>query len=145
MYVPPASAFADATAPAAAATAGGGAEAPGGTSFRTLLSEMNPLQYLPVVGPLYRAATNDTIPEPVRCFGSLLVGGLIGGPIGVATGIASLVAERVSGIDPDGIGRRLLADLGIITAPGAARPSGTPAAPAVAAASTTASTAAPAA
>ena len=81
--------------------------------FADVLSALNPLQYLPVVGTIYRAVTGDTIPEALRLGGSLLVSGLIGGPIGVLTTAALTIAEKVTGIDPDGIGRTLLADLGV--------------------------------
>jgi hypothetical protein len=74
-----------------------------GFSFRDLLSALNPLQYLPVVGTIYRAATGDVIPEPLRRLGSLLVSGLLGGPVGVAISLATTVAEKISGIDPEKI------------------------------------------
>jgi len=81
--------------------------------FADVLSALNPLQYLPVVGTIYRAVTGDTIPEALRLGGSLLVSGLIGGPIGLLTTAALTIAEKVTGIDPDRIGRTLLADLGV--------------------------------
>jgi hypothetical protein len=74
-----------------------------GFGFRDLLSALNPLQYLPVVGTIYRAATGDVIPEPLRRLGSLLVSGLLGGPVGVAISLASTVAEKITGIDPEKI------------------------------------------
>ncbi len=64
---------------------------------------MNPLQYLPIVGPLYRAATGDVIPEPLREGGSLLVSGLLGGPIGLVTSAVLTVAQKITGIDPEKI------------------------------------------
>jgi hypothetical protein len=73
----------------------------GGLSFHDVLSALNPLQYLPVVGTIYRAMTGDTINEGVRLAGSMLVSGLMGGPIGLATNIATTIAEKVTGIDPD--------------------------------------------
>jgi hypothetical protein len=81
-------------------------------SFHTLLSELNPLQYLPVIGTIYRAVTGDTIPETVRSVGSFIVSGLIGGPIGLATNAALLAVERMTGIDPEKIGHDLLVRLG---------------------------------
>ena len=72
-----------------------------GFSFHDFLSAINPLQYLPVVGTIYRAATGDMIPEPLQRAGSLLVSGLLGGPIGVMTSIATTIAEKVTGIDPE--------------------------------------------
>ena len=54
------------------------------TGFHELLTVLNPLQYVPVVGNIYRALTGDAPPEPVRIAGSLAFSALTGGPIGVA-------------------------------------------------------------
>jgi hypothetical protein len=72
-------------------------------SFHDFLSAINPLQYLPVVGTIYRAMTGDVIPEALREGGSLLVSGLMGGPIGLITSIAETIAEKATGIDPEKI------------------------------------------
>ncbi len=72
-----------------------------GFSFHDLLSDLNPLQYLPVVGTIYRAVTGDVIPEMLRRAGTLLVSGLLGGPIGVAINLATTAAEKASGINPE--------------------------------------------
>ena len=72
-------------------------------SFHEFLSDINPLQYLPVVGTIYRALTGDVIPEALREGGSLLVSGLMGGPIGLITSIAETIAEKATGIDPEKI------------------------------------------
>jgi hypothetical protein len=93
-----------ATAPATAAPS---------DQFHALLSELNPLQYLPVVGTLYRSITGDTIPQGMREFGSFIVSGLTGGPVGLATNMALLAIEKATGIDPEAIGQNLLADIGI--------------------------------
>jgi hypothetical protein len=74
-----------------------------GFSFHDLLSALNPLQYLPVVGTIYRAATGDVIPEGVRYAGSMIASGLLGGPVGVVTSIAVTLAEKATGIDPEKI------------------------------------------
>jgi hypothetical protein len=74
-----------------------------GWSFHAILSAMNPLQYLPVVGTIYRAVTGDAIPEPLWRAGSLLVSGLLGGPIGIMTSIAATLAEKITGLDPEKI------------------------------------------
>jgi hypothetical protein len=74
-----------------------------GLSFHDILSAMNPLQYLPVVGTLYRAITGDVIPEALRHGGSLLVSGVLGGPVGLITSIAVTIAEKITGIDPEKI------------------------------------------
>ena len=82
-------------------------------NFRELLSELNPLQYIPVIGTLFRAITGDVIPEPVRDAGALVVSTLIGGPVGAALDLGELAAEKLTGIDPEKIGDKLLADVGI--------------------------------
>jgi len=106
------SAAASPTSPQAAA---GGAAKPThhGIRFGDVLSALNPLQYLPVVGMIYRAVTGDTIPESLRTFGSLVVSGLMGGPVGIVTSIATTIAEKATGIDPERIGHAVLADLGL--------------------------------
>ena len=76
-----------------------------------MLSALNPLQYIPVVGTLYRAATGDTIPEGTRMAGGMVVSVLMGGPVGLVTNIATTMFEKVTGFDPDRIGRRVLANL----------------------------------
>jgi len=100
--------------PAAAAPAAPAPQPPSPhVRFIDVLSALNPLQYLPVVGTIYRAVTGDTIPEALRLGGSLLVSGLISGPIGIVTTAAMEIAEKITGIDPDRIGRTLLADIGV--------------------------------
>ena len=81
--------------------------------FRLLLSELNPLQYVPVLGTIYRAVTGDCIPENARIAGSLVVSGLTGGPVGVAIGLAETAVEKLTGIDPERLGTRVLAAMGI--------------------------------
>lgn len=87
-------------------------DAGAGLTFGEVLSDLNPLQYLPVVGTIYRAVTGDTIPQPLREVGSVLVGGLIGGPIGLATSLGTLAFEKLTGIDFEEVGQRLLSGLG---------------------------------
>jgi len=79
-----------------------------GLTFHEVLSALNPLQYLPVVGTIYRAVTGDVIPEPIRRLGSLIVSGLMGGPIGIVINIATIAAEKISGIDLDRTGQAML-------------------------------------
>jgi hypothetical protein len=81
-------------------------------SFHDVLSALNPLQYLPVVGTIYRAVTGDQIPEAMRRIGSLAMSTLIGGPIGFITNIATTIAEKLTGIDLDRVGQTLLASIG---------------------------------
>ena len=93
-------------------------DADAGLSFGDVLSDLNPLQYLPVIGTIYRAITGDTIPRPLREAGSLLVSGLMGGPIGVATNLAMLGFEKMTGIDLEEVEQRVITAL---------TPSGSPA------------------
>ncbi len=86
---------------------------PHGFGFGDFLSCLNPLQYLPVVGTLYRAVTGDTIPDTVREAGSLVVSGLTGGPIGVAMSVGADLVERAVGFDEEKFGQQVLASLGI--------------------------------
>ncbi len=105
-----------------------------GFSFHALLSALNPLQYIPVVGTIYRAATGDVIPEGLRYAGSMLVSGLLGGPIGLLSNVALLVGEKVTGIDPE----KIVAAQFHKTPPAGstvAPPNATPSPPAVASAS----------
>jgi hypothetical protein len=77
-------------------------------SFHDVLSELNPLQYLPVIGTIYRAVTGDQIPEMARRIGSLVVSGLLGGPIGIVINVAVTLAEKITGVDLDQTGQTLL-------------------------------------
>lgn len=81
-------------------------------SFREVLSALNPLQYLPVIGTIYRAVTGDQIPEALRRIGSLVVSGLLGGPIGIAINLVVTAAEKITGIDLDRTGQALLTGIG---------------------------------
>jgi len=84
---------------------------------------LNPLQYIPVIGTIYRSVTGDTIPQTAQTVGSLILSGLAGGPVGLAIGAASVGLEQVTGINPETIGHNLLASMGIGTEePGAASP-----------------------
>ncbi len=81
--------------------------------FSQFLSELNPLQYVPVVGTIYRAVTGDTIPESARFAGSLVVSGLTGGPVGIGINVGTTMVEHLLGIDPEKIGDEILSGLGI--------------------------------
>src|ERR1700753_2158678 len=91
-------------APSPSSSPAAPAEGRGGVSFRDVLSALNPLQYLPVVGTIYRAVTGDQIPEALRRIGSVIASGLIGGPIGAAVNVAVQVMEKATGIDLDQTG-----------------------------------------
>ena len=76
---------------ASAAPAGSGA----GFSFHDLLSIVNPLQHLPVIGTLYRAITGDTIKTPEKIAGDALYGGLWG----AVASVADAAFQAVTGKD----------------------------------------------
>ena len=58
---------------------------------------LNPLQHLPVVGMIYRAATGEALPTTERVAGA----GLIGGPLGmIGAGLMSLF-EAIVSMAPD--------------------------------------------
>ena len=63
-------------------------------SFHDVLSALNPLQYLPVVGTIYRAVSGDTGSLPLRAASSLVTGLVTGGPIGLLTSLAGIVADH---------------------------------------------------
>jgi len=72
---------------------------------------LNPLQYLPVVGTIYRAITGDQIPEAARRIGSLVASALMGGPIGAVIGIVTMAAEKITGVNLDKVGQKLVTDI----------------------------------
>jgi hypothetical protein len=78
------------------------------TTFHEILSALNPLQYLPVIGTIYRTITGDQIPEPLRRIGSFIVSAVIGGPIGAVINVATMAAEKIIGVDLDQTGQDLL-------------------------------------
>ena len=85
-----------------------------GISFSDVLSALNPLQYLPVVGTIYRAVTGDRIPEPLRVMGSIVASGLMGGPLGLAVSAGSALVQHLAGIDLDHVAHDVLAAVGIL-------------------------------
>ena len=93
-------------------------------SFHEVLSALNPLQYLPVIGTIYRALTGDQIPEPVRRVGSLVASFLIGGPIGAAVNVVMVAAEKITGVDIDATGQSLVKGNGVGGLPSAVPPVG---------------------
>jgi len=63
-------------------------------TFDDVLSAMNPLQYLPVVGTIYRVLTGDDANPGLRTAISMVSGLLLGGPIGLLTNIGGALAEH---------------------------------------------------
>jgi len=70
-------------------------------TFREILSALNPLQYIPVIGTIYRAVTGDQIPEPLRRIGTLVASFLMGGPVGALIDVGVFAAEKMTGFDID--------------------------------------------
>jgi len=64
-------------------------------SFNDLLESINPLQHLPGVGTIYRAATGETAPIAAR----IMVGTAMGGPLGFLGGVASAMMEVTGFVD----------------------------------------------
>jgi hypothetical protein len=103
-----------AVAPTAVRPAAAPADSPPDISFRDILHALNPLQYVPVVGTIYRAITGDTVNEAVRDAGSMLVGGLLGGPIGVAISAVGALIQHFAHIDLDAMTRSALVSAGVL-------------------------------
>ena len=82
-------------------------------SFDELLSSLNPLQYIPVVGTLYRAITGDRANEGVRDAGSLVLSAVMGGPFGVVANFATTLVEKLTGYGPEWLGGQVVAELGL--------------------------------
>ena len=64
-------------------------------SFHNLLSILNPLEHLPIVGTIYRAITDSHIGVPERIAGDALYGGLWG----AVSGAADAAFEAITGKD----------------------------------------------
>ena len=64
-------------------------------SFHNLLSILNPLEHLPIVGTIYRAITGTHIGVPERIAGDALYGGLWG----AVSGAADAAFEAITGKD----------------------------------------------
>ena len=61
-------------------------------SREDVLRGLNPLQHLPGVGMIYRAATGETIPATMRVAGA----GILGGPLGMlGAGLMGLLEELI--------------------------------------------------
>lgn len=69
--------------------------APAEISFDELLSALNPLQHIPVVGSIYREITGETLHPVARVIG----GALIGGPLGLVASAFNSMIEQATGKD----------------------------------------------
>jgi hypothetical protein len=68
---------------------------PASLSFNEMLEVLNPVQYVPGAGTIYREATGSAAPIAAR----ILVGTAIGGPVGFVAGVASAVLEVTGLVD----------------------------------------------
>ena len=66
-------------------------------SHEEWMRALNPLQHLPGVGIVYRAATGETLPAPLRVLGA----GVLGGPMGMLGAGLFGVAEKMVIDGPD--------------------------------------------
>ena len=87
----------------------------GAGGFQEVLSALNPLQHLPLIGTLYRAITGDTLSPGARLAGGVLYGG----PIGLVSAVFNNIVEEASGRD---VGANMLALLDDGPAEGAPTP-----------------------
>ncbi len=66
-----------------------------GFTFADFLDIINPLQHLPIIGPIYRAITGDTISPAARIAGGIL----FGGPVGLIAAVANQAVDEATGRD----------------------------------------------
>ena len=106
-----------------------GAGAPPGDapSFRDVMAALNPLHHIPLVGPVYRAVSGDTLPEPARRVGSFVASGLMFGPLGLLSNAVTSLVERVTGFSVENTAQTVLAGLGLGEGPGRGTTPATPA------------------
>ena len=62
---------------------------------------LNPLQYVPVVGMLYRQATGETVPPPFLIAGSVVSSAIMGGPLGVVGSLLVNFVMELARLGPD--------------------------------------------
>ncbi len=86
-----------------------------GFDFFDLLDFVNPLQHIPVVSTIYRAATGDEISPAARIVG----GGIFGGIPGLISSAANAALEVATGQD---VGEMAMSALEEITTPGQEAP-----------------------
>lgn len=64
-------------------------------------SVVNPLQYLPIIGTIYRAITGETLPEPLKIASSVASAAIFGGPVGAIGAVFIGLAEELIRMGPD--------------------------------------------
>lgn len=65
--------------------------------FGDVLKSLNPLHHVPGAGTIYRAATGETIPAPLRILGA----GIFGGPIGILGAAVMSFVGALFTMEPD--------------------------------------------
>ncbi len=70
-------------------------------SFGDFLHALNPLQHLPIIGPIYRAVTGDTLSPPMRMAGAIVGGVITGGPLGVLGTLGMTFMEEMFRLGPN--------------------------------------------
>ena len=68
---------------------------PAESGFGALLHNLNPLQYMPVVGTIYRLVTGDQPSPEWRLGGAIATGALMGGPLGIITSVIGVGVEEL--------------------------------------------------
>jgi hypothetical protein len=79
-----------------ASTAPSGGPGSSQVHFSDVLSTLNPLQYLPVVGTIYRTITGDSVHPAFRVAASAALSLVFGGPIGLAATMIGVAAEEIA-------------------------------------------------
>ena len=68
---------------------------PSHVTFHDALSALNPLQYLPVVGTIYREATGDSV-NPALRIAVAGAAGLLLGPLGLVAAMIGAAADEIA-------------------------------------------------
>ncbi len=72
----------------------------GGLSFGDIMDTINPLQHIPIVSGMYRAATGGTISNTAKLAGDTLYGAIFGGAvISFAASLADIGVKQATGED----------------------------------------------
>lgn len=82
-----------------------------GISFKDVFDAINPLEHIPVVSSMYRAATGQTISTGSKIVGDVIYGAALGGggALAIASSIGSTVADTaVQEVSGTGIGGHIL-------------------------------------
>ena len=72
----------------------------GEVTFDDLVTAANPLQHIPVVGTIYRAATGTHLAPPLAILGSIAFGAATGGPLGVVGTVLANFVETLVKLGP---------------------------------------------